>query len=87
MQSDFAAYSRSALSNITDNNITDEIALLNSRSAALGAAFTAALNQVQQSGAPDSAAQIDTALADLQAFETLKNASALSQCNDIAEES
>jgi len=80
VQSDFAGFATTLVSDITDNKITDEIAMLNSRSTALAAAFTGARSQIQQSGVPDSLAQVDTTLADLQAFETLKNASAISAC-------
>lgn len=80
VQSDFTSFSTATISNTTDNKIVYEIALLNSRSAALAAAFTGALGQVQQSGVPDSLAQVDTTLTDLQAFETIKNAGALSPC-------
>ena len=81
VQSDLASFSSSPISNNTDNRITDEIANLNSRSTALATAFNGALSSIQQSGSPDSLAPIDATLQDLQAFETLKNANALSACS------
>jgi hypothetical protein len=80
VQSDFAGFNMSTISNTTDDKITDEIGKLSSGSAALAAAFNGALTQIQANGTPDSLVQVDTTLEDLQAFETLKNANALSPC-------
>jgi hypothetical protein len=80
VQADFLGFSNAPIS-LTDNKIADEMALLNARSSALATAVASALNSVQQNGVPDSLADVDATLQDLQAYVTLKNASALFGCS------
>jgi len=83
LQGDFAAYSSSSIPNTADNQIAEEIATINSRLSALSTSITGALDQVQQSQTPESLSQVDVSLEDLQSFEALKRASALSTCNFV----
>jgi outer membrane murein-binding lipoprotein Lpp len=94
VNSDFSGFSTASISDTTDNKITDEVANLNARAAALTTAMTAALNRIDQDQLPESLSQIDITLEDLQAFEglqkaaiTAKDVGILSPCNDPLPES
>jgi hypothetical protein len=81
VQVDLSAFAASSIPDTTDNKLTDEVSLLNSRASSLSSALTAVFNGIQQNQTPDSLQQIDTTLQDLQSLHTLKSASALAPCN------
>ena len=64
----------------TVDQIGNENTLLTNRSAALSAELAAVFQQIQQNGVPDSLDAVDSTVADLQAFLTIKNAGALTPC-------
>jgi hypothetical protein len=76
----FQAWSKSPPKSVMDNAIVDEWGQITASIQNLRNALTAALNQIEQSGIPDSLADVDAVLSDLQAFEIAKNAGAMSAC-------
>jgi hypothetical protein len=81
VQSDFAGFSTSAITNTTDDKVTDEIGTLNSRLSGLTTEISADLANVGTNQLPESLSEVDLALEDLQSFANLQNANALTPCS------
>jgi len=81
VQSDFATFSTSPITDTTDNKINDEAAAINARLSQLTSEINTALTNIQTNQLPESLPQIDVTLKDLQAFVNLQNANALTPCS------
>jgi Bacterial Ig domain len=80
VQADLAVYSTSGIFDTTFNKLADEMAAIDFRSHALSTTFNEIFSDIERAQMPEPVPAIDVVLQDLAAFQTVKDAGALSPC-------